>query len=85
MRDAKLAAIRDGNAPSPRVVVCAPPPPHAVPLEQLESDARCAEPLERLARVVRVERGRENQPPAQTISAERASLLSFIAGEVRRR
>ena len=50
-------------------------------------------PLTRLSRVVRIEHpplkpaGRENQPPPPeaTMTPERASLLSFIAGEVRRR
>lgn len=82
MRDAKLAALRDGSEPSPRAT--APPqqqPGRAVTLAELEGQGGG------LARVMRVQHqppgGRENQPPA--MSAERASLLSFIAGEVRTR
>ena len=85
MRDAKLAALREGAAETPRSAA----PSHAVALEALEGSTRPAEPpLERLARVTRVQHpppGRENVPPEQSMSLERASLLSFIAGECRRR
>ena len=88
MRDAKLAAIREGEGThTPRTA--RGEQSRAVALEELDGGIRQQEPpLERLARVTRVERapaGRENRPPAAEMSLERASLLSFIAGEVRRR
>ena len=94
MRDAKLHAIREGSEP--------PTPRERPPLEQPRamslsefadggvSYARPSEPpLARLARVSVVRHpppGSENAPPRQQMSLERASLLSFVAGdEVRTR
>ena len=86
LREQKLAAIREGGGETPRAAA----PRAMTSLSKLEGDGRPLEaPLERVARVTRIRHaapaGRENQPPVEHISAERASLLSFIAGEVRSR
>ena len=89
MREQKLAAIREGGGETPRAAA----PRAMTSLSKLELEGgytRPSEaPLERVARVTRIRHaapaGRENQPPVEHMSAERASLLSFIAGEVRSR
>ena len=88
MREQKLAAIREGGAETPRTA--ASRAMTSLSKLELEGDGKPKEaPLDRLARVTRIRHaapaGRENQPPVEHMSAERASLLSFIAGEVRSR
>ena len=91
MRDAKLQAIREGSEPpTPRDSPRAPlEQPRTMSLDEFANGGvRYAEdPLARLERrVIRIIRhpppGTENAPPAPPqMTLERASLLSFVAGE----